>query len=88
MRYLAVCAPGPYLLRIDDGVRARELFHAQAGIEIEPYLLVSLVYQLAAIKGILSLGVQKIQVIGFAELLQRISGWLKPSAGDTTAMRL
>jgi len=42
----------PDFLWIHNIVRARQLFHGKPGVQVDADLLICLIYQLAAIKGI------------------------------------
>jgi hypothetical protein len=60
MLYLAVTKSIPYFLRVDDRVRAGELFHGKAGVQIYADLLIRLVCKLAAVERNVHFGIEKI----------------------------
>ena len=64
--------PIPDLLRVDDVIRAGELFHGETSVQVNPYLLVCLIRQLTAIERLFRFRVKEVQIVRFADLRQTI----------------
>ena len=69
-----VNVPIPNLLWVNDLVCAGQGFHRHAGVEVDAALQIGTVDQLAAVKGFFCVGVEEIQVVGFAQLCQNKRG--------------
>src|SRR5512139_120412 len=69
---LAVTESIPYLLRINDRVRAGELFHGETGVQVDADLLIGLVGKLTAVERLTRFGVEKVQVVRLAHLSETI----------------
>src|SRR5215203_290158 len=62
----------PDLLWIDNLVRARQLLHRQACIQVDANPLIGLIGKLTTVERLFRLGIQKIQVVRLAELRKTI----------------
>src|SRR6266508_5396272 len=62
----------PDFLWIDDCVRARQLLHRQTCVQVDANLLIRFVCKLAAIEGSLRFCIEKIQIVGLANMRKTI----------------